>query len=105
MVRSNTFFRVLLVVLATGLLTAQQIQADEISRATLLGVSCAGCHGTDGISPGSMPNIAGKSSGYIATALRKFSTGEEDSTIMGRHATGYTDEEIQLIADYIAGLY
>ena len=103
MVGSKTFSRVLLVALATGLLTAHQVQADEISRATLLSVSCSGCHGTDGKSPGSIPTIGGKSSDFIATALRQFSTGERAGTVMGRHATGYTDEEIQLIADYFAG--
>ena len=99
---SNTSFRGLLVVLAIGLLMALQVQADEISRATLLSISCAGCHGTDGKSPGSIPVIGGKSSDFIATALRQFSSGERTGTVMGRHASGYTDEEIQLIADYFA---
>ena len=103
MIESKTFVRVLLVVLATGLLTAHKVQADEISRATMLSISCAACHGTDGKSPGSIPSISGKSSDFIATALRQFSSGERPSTVMGRHATGYTDEEIQLIADYFAG--
>ena len=102
MIESKTFFRVLLVVLATGLLTVHQAQAEEISRATMLSISCAGCHGIDGRSPGSMPSIAGKSSDFIATALRQFSSGARPATVMGRHATGYTDEEIQLIADYFA---
>ena len=100
---AKAYIQGLLVVLAVGLLTAQQLRADEISRATMLSVSCAGCHGTDGKSPGSIPSIGGKSSDFIATALRQFSTGEWPSTVMGRHATGYTDEEIQLIADYFAG--
>ena len=102
-IESKTFFRVLLVVLATGLLTAQKAQAEEITRATMLSISCAGCHGIDGRSPGSMPSIAGKSSDFIATALRQFSSGVRPGTVMGRHASGYTDEEIQLIADYFAG--
>jgi sulfide dehydrogenase cytochrome subunit len=103
MLGSKTFFRVLLAILATGLLTARQVQAEEISRATLLSISCAGCHGTDGKSTGSIPTIGGKSSDFIATALRQFSSGERAGTVMGRHATGYNDEEIQLIADYFAG--
>lgn len=103
MLVSNTTFRGLLVAQAIGLLTTLQVQADEISRATLLSISCAGCHGTDGKSPGSIPVIGGKSSDFIATALRQFSSGERAGTVMGRHATGYTDEEIQLIADYFAG--
>jgi len=102
MVEAKTCFRGLLVVLASSLATIQQLQADEISRATMLSISCAGCHGTDGKSPGSIPTIGGKSSDFIATALRQFSTGERVGTVMGRHATGYTGEEIQMIADYFA---
>jgi len=98
----KTFFRCLPVVLAIGLSTTHQVQADEISRSTMLSISCAGCHGTDGKSPGSIPTIGGKPSDFIATALREFSSGERAGTVMGRHATGYTDEEIQLIADYFA---
>jgi len=102
MIESKTFSLGILIVLANGLLTMHQVQAEEISRATLLSISCAGCHGTDGKSPGSIPTIGGKSSDFIATALRQFSTGQRAGTVMGRHATGYTDEEIQLIADYFA---
>jgi len=102
MVGSKTFCRGLPVLLVIGLWTSHQVQADEISRATLLSISCAGCHGTDGKSPGSIPTIGGKSSDFIATALRQFSSGERTGTVMGRHATGYTDEEIRLIADYFA---
>jgi sulfide dehydrogenase cytochrome subunit len=102
MLESKTLSLGMLIVLATGLLTMDEVRAEEISRATLLSVSCAGCHGTDGKSPGSIPTIGGKSSDFIATALRQFSSGERAGTVMGRHATGYTDEEIQLIADYFA---
>ena len=34
-------------------------------RGTLLSMSCAACHGTDGKSPGAMPSLYGKSSKYI----------------------------------------
>lgn len=89
-------------VLFISLLTVHTLQAGEINRATMLSVSCTGCHSTDGNSPGAIPTIAGKSSEFIATALREFKTGQRIGTVMGRHATAYTDEEIQLIADYFA---
>ena len=103
MIGAKTFLRGFLVIMAAGLLMAHQVSADEINRATMLSVSCAGCHGTDGYSPGSIPVIGGKSSDFIATALREFRSGERTGTVMGRHATGYTDAEILLIADYFAG--
>ncbi|MGD8783487.1 MAG: c-type cytochrome [Thioalkalispiraceae bacterium] len=80
------------------------IHAAEVSQGAMLSNSCAACHGTDGKSPGAIPSIHGKSATFISQALTEFRSGERHSTVMGRHATGYSDEEIQLIADYFAGL-
>ena len=65
--------------------------------------SCAGCHGTDGHSPGAIPSIGGKSSAFIETAMKEFRSGERHGTVMGRHARAYTDEEIRLIAEFFGG--
>lgn len=78
--------------------------AADISQGAMLSNSCAACHGTDGNSPGAIPSIHGKSAEFIDRALKEFRAGQRDSTVMGRHATGYTDEEIALIAEYFAGL-
>jgi sulfide dehydrogenase cytochrome subunit len=74
--------------------------ADELSRGAMLSVSCAGCHGTDGNSPGAIPAIAGKKADFIEQSLKDFRDGKRESTVMGRHAKGYSDEEIKLIAEY-----
>ena len=66
------------------------------------GGTCAACHGTDGKSPGAIPAINGKSAGFIVESLKEFRSGVRPSTVMGRHATGYSDEEIQLIADFFS---
>ena len=95
--RRFTFLTVMLAGLA---MWAAAGNADEITRGQLLSISCAGCHGTDGKSPGSIPSIAGKSPDTIETALKEFRSGQRESTVMGRHAKGYTDEEIKLIAVY-----
>lgn len=76
----------------------------EITQGAMLSNSCAACHGTDGNSPGDIPTLHGKSADFIERALKGFRSGERDSTVMGRHATGYTDEEIAQIAEYFAGL-
>ena len=85
-----------------SLLLATPGQAGELSRGEMLSASCAGCHGTDGHSPGSIPDISGKSAEYISTMLEEFRSGKRESTVMGRQAKGYTDEEIQLISEYFA---
>lgn len=81
-----------------------EVMAVEVTRAVMLSNSCAGCHGTDGKSPGAIPVINGKTSQFISQALHEFRDGKRFATVMGRHASGYTDEEIQLIADYFSSL-
>lgn len=75
-------------------------QADELSRAAMLSYTCAGCHGTNGVSPGSIPSIYCKSTDTIEKALKEYRDGKRFSTVMGRHVKGYTDDEIQLIAGF-----
>ena len=74
----------------------------EVTRGVMLSNSCAACHGTDGKSPGAIPSISGKSAQFLAQALHDFQQGTRPATVMGRHATGYSDEEIRLIADYFS---
>ena len=88
--------------IVVGSLLASPGQAGDLSRGEMLSVSCAGCHGTDGHSPGSIPDISDKSAEYIRTSMEEFRSGKRESTVMGRQAKGYTDEEIQLIAEYFA---
>lgn len=93
-------FTSLLVVLVTALVLPLTVQSDELSRAALLSYTCAGCHGTNGISPGSIPSIYCKSASSIEKSLKEYRDGKRFSTVMGRHVKGYTDDEIQLIAGF-----
>ncbi len=77
---------------------------DVDPRGQVLALSCAGCHGTDGKSAGIIPDIYGKSPDYIESALKDFRSGVRTSSVMGRHAKGYSDEEIHLIAQYFGAL-
>ena len=77
------------------------LHAGELSRGAMLSASCEGCHGTNGNSPGSIPSIARKNADYIKLAMLEFRSGERNSTVMGRHMKGYTEEEIALIAEYL----
>ncbi len=97
--------RASMVLAAAGLMLAPVVSdAAELSRGQMLSISCAGCHGTDGKSPGSIPSIAGKSADTIETTLKEFRSGKRESTVMDRHAKGYTDEELKLIAQYFASI-
>ena len=90
---------VLYLFLSLILLIPFSVNAADI-RSTILANPCSGCHGTDGNSPGSIPTIADLDSEEIAEALLDFKSDNRSSTIMNRIAKGYTDEEIQLIADF-----
>ena len=83
-----------------SLLLASPAQAGELTRGEMLSASCAGCHGTDGHSPGSIPDISNKSAEFIRVSMEEFRSGTRESTVMGRQAKGYSDEEILLIAEY-----
>ena len=79
--------------------------ADEVptmtgASAAMLADNCAGCHGTNGSSAGpASPTIAGISPVYFEEVMQGFKKGEIKSTIMGRIAQGYSDEEIKSMGE------
>jgi len=69
----------------------------------MLAETCAGCHGTDGHSTGpAAPTIAGMYGEYFVELMKGFQEGTVYSTVMGRLAKGYSEEEIQAMAKYFA---
>jgi sulfide dehydrogenase cytochrome subunit len=74
----------------------------QTADARLLALSCAGCHGPDGQSPGTIPSLRGKNEATISDALRGFRADQRPSTVMGRVAKGYSDQEIDAVAREIA---
>jgi len=97
---TKTCIRSCVIGIACVILLPATLYADELSRAAMLSYTCAGCHGTNGISPGSIPSIYCKSPETIQKALKEYRDGTRFSTVMGRHVKGYTDDEIQLIAGF-----
>ncbi len=70
----------------------------------MLGNTCAGCHGTNGVSNGpAAPTIAGIDYDYMVEAMEEFKAGERNATIMTRIAKGYTDAEIEAMSEFFAG--
>ena len=95
MIRSSA---VCLVVAAGFALSPPAIAAEG----SILALSCAACHGTDGKSPGSIPAIAGKPATFLETTLADFKSGKRPGTVMNRLAKGYSDDEIKALAAYFA---
>ena len=89
--------------LLAGVVPSGISTAEEGLRGEMLANTCAGCHGTNGISGGpAMPTIAGMPAKYLKAVMADFKSGKRPSTIMGSLAKGYSDEETALIADYFA---
>lgn len=98
--------RVIVPILGAGLaaLAAAGPATAEMQRGEILALSCMGCHGTEGKSPGSMPSLNGKSQDYIASAMLAFKNDERPATVMNRLAKGYSADEIAALAAYLASL-
>ena len=79
-------------------------QAQEITRGAIIATTCYTCHGTKGNSPGAIPSINDISPDRMKRTLMEFRDGTRASTVMGRHASGYTDDEIAEVAQFFGNL-
>ena len=85
-----------------GVAPAAQAQAQDALLARNLAATCANCHGTQGNALGDMRPLAGLSADQIIAAVADFKGGARPATVMHQIAKGYTDEQIRLIAGYLA---
>lgn len=98
----------------------------EMASPSMLANTCAGCHGTDGVSNGpATPSISGMSKIYFINAMLAYKYGDDEdkviaaaekmdvdpldiallersATIMNRIAAGYTDAEIGAMAEFFS---
>jgi len=113
--------------IAAGMLlciTLSQVCLAQDGQVTMSTSTCVACHGSEGNSTGpAIPSIAGLSPIYFMGAMLAYKYDDEDeleavidadidfedvevftrySTIMGRLAKGYTEEEIKLMAEYFS---
>jgi len=77
-------------------------QAPDPNLARNLAAGCANCHGTNGVSKGGIPSIAGQSKADLVRKMQDYKTGKTPATIMPQLAKGYTDEQIDLVAGWFA---
>ena len=65
--------------------------------------NCAACHGTNGHSVGGeYPGLAGVKKTYFLTGMKAFREGKREATVMHQISKGYSDAEIEALADYFS---
>lgn len=88
-------------VLALSTSAIAQTTASTVPNGRLLASNCFQCHGTNGKGPG-FDRLAGKSASSIYGDLKEFQAGQEGNGIMARHALGYTDAQLQALAQWLS---
>jgi len=81
---------------------AAHSQPADPNVARSVAANCASCHGTNGVSQGVVPSLAGQSKVDLVRKMQDFKAGRTPSTIMTQLAKGYTDEQIDLAATSFA---
>ena len=73
----------------------------NILFANNLALPCAGCHGPNGNAPGkTIPSIKNLEKSYFIKAFKEYKNGTRSHYIMKIIANGYSEKEIQMLADY-----
>jgi cytochrome c553 len=58
---------------------------------------CSGCHSTEG-----MAVINGRSVHYTVSTMEAFRSGDRSATLMNRIVKGFSESEVQAIAEWLA---
>ena len=87
-------------VVAVGLPPLATWAADTAGRS--LAANCTGCHGPNGVSTGDIPSIARMEKQRMVELMQAFRDGKKEATVMQQHAKGYSDEQIEAIAQWFA---
>jgi len=64
--------------------------------------SCSGCHALGASLDTPVPRLAGRGAAELAREMQAFKSGQKPGTVMGRIAKGFSEAEIQAIADWFA---
>ncbi len=64
--------------------------------------SCTGCHAPKQVADSVIPHIAGRKAQDIVTFMREYRSGAWPSSVMGRIAKGFDEQQTQAIAAWFA---
>jgi cytochrome c553 len=85
--------------------TAAAESAEGVAAGRQKAVQCQACHGLDGLAkiPGA-PHLAGQVQEYLVAAMRDYKSGARKNEMMTVVARQLSDEDIDDLAAYYAGL-
>ncbi|MDA0868002.1 MAG: c-type cytochrome [Proteobacteria bacterium] len=92
----------LLSVAAAGIVALTTPAAAQTLQVKSWAAACANCHGTNGKAQGAAASLAGQSKNDLISKMQAFKSGQRPATLMHQIAKGYTDEQIEQIAAYLA---
>lgn len=69
-----------------------------------MAASCAACHGTSGIAQPGMKTLAGQKKEDIQKKMQDFKSGKKPATLMHQLSKGYSNAQIDQLAEYFAAL-
>jgi cytochrome c553 len=104
--RKKSIAFLVLVGLFFSLKTSFADEVQQSDQAALLAASCSGCHtqnngdGDDDGNDIAIPELNNLSAEQIRNSFRTYREHEE-STVMSRIAKGFSEEKINLLADYL----
>jgi cytochrome subunit of sulfide dehydrogenase len=79
-----------------------QDAASSLRAGAYLAANCANCHGTAGKSNGGLPALAGLPKDTLVQSMRDFRDGKRPATVMHQLSKGYSEEQVALMAEYLA---
>ena len=89
-------------VVSAAFVTAPALAQADVNAGRYVAANCANCHGTNGIAKGAMPSLAGQKKDYIVEQMRAFRDGKRPATLMHQLAKGYSDAQIEAVAEFFA---
>jgi cytochrome c553 len=93
-----------LLLLALAGLTTNTVpvrSGESAADIALLAASCSGCHAKD-LTNDDFPQIYGRPASEIREAMLAYRSDELSGTVMNRIAKGYSETEIDAMAEYLA---
>lgn len=84
-------------------LCAMAGMAEAKTNVDVLARTCNNCHGVGGASAGtSMPSIGGLPREYLKRVMKQWKYDERNAVTMGRIVKGFSDDEIDALAEHFA---